>query len=63
LNQLFGKVNIEIYNLLGKKIKDITTEGSAVSSMSVDDMENGIYFVKILQKNEVIETKKLVVKH
>ncbi len=63
LDQVFGKVNIEVYNLLGKKIKDITTEGSVVSSMSVEDMENGIYFVKILQKNEVIETKKLVVKH
>lgn len=59
---IFEKVNtntnIEIYNLIGKKVfekKDITTP-----TIQINNLTHGVYLINITQDNEVI-TKKIIV--
>ena len=46
---------IEIYNLLGKKVKSIKSK-----VINVKNLPNGIYIVKIISINDEISTKKVV---
>ena len=47
---------VEIFSLLGKKIKEVATE---LNSINVDELSSGIYFIKAYSGNKHI-TKKLI---
>jgi endoglucanase Acf2 len=49
---------VEIFSLLGKKVKEVTTDFNAIP---VNELSNGIYFIKVYSKNTQI-TKKIVKK-
>jgi endoglucanase Acf2 len=49
---------VEIFSLLGKKVKEVTTDFNAVP---LNELSNGIYFIKAYSKNIQI-TKKIVKK-
>ena len=49
---------VEIFSLLGKKVKEVTTNFNAIP---VNELSNGIYFIKVYSKNTQI-TKKIVKK-
>lgn len=46
-------VNIEIYNVLGTKVKSIAHSGLE-SDVNVSDLQNGIYFVRYKNGNQMI---------
>ncbi|MBI3134797.1 MAG: T9SS type A sorting domain-containing protein [Bacteroidetes bacterium] len=55
-------VQVKIYNIMGELVeKAVLVDGQ--NSISVTDLTNGIYFYSILKNNEVVETKKLIVRH
>ena len=49
---------VEIFSLLGKKIKEVTTD---FNTINVDELSNGIYFIKAYSGNRHI-TKKMIKK-
>jgi len=44
------KVTLEIYNVVGAKVKSISTDQSS-NSINVQDLDNGMYFIRIKDKN------------
>ena len=57
-----GNYNVALYNLLGEEVgRRSLTNG--LNTIDVSHLNNGVYFYSILLNNEVIETKKLVVRH
>lgn len=55
-------VQVRIYNIMGELVqKTAIVDGQNV--LSVEDLTNGVYFYSIVKNNEVIETKKLIVRH
>ncbi len=57
-----NNVKINIHNLLGAKVKEISifgTNGKAI--IDVNDLNDGIYFYSVNIDNKIVETKRLVV--
>lgn len=55
-------VQVRIFNMMGELVSR-TTLVDGQNTVSVADLTNGIYFYSILKNNEVVETKKLIIKH
>ncbi|WP_299888829.1 spondin domain-containing protein [uncultured Lacinutrix sp.] len=53
---------IQIYNILGSIVKDITLEKKSSVSINIADLSKGIYLVKTKNNNGGINTKKLIIK-
>jgi len=52
-----------VYNLLGQKVKSQTisgTQGQAI--ISVDDMQEGMYFCNLIINGNAVKTEKFIVK-
>jgi len=60
-NNLDGVKNIEIYNLLGKRVYDNSTEND-VLNISTTDLKKGVYLIRIFSENKKIHHSKLIVK-
>ena len=59
-----NKGKVVIYDLLGSVVKDIEIPGNYGSlKLNTFDLVEGIYFYSLLINNEVIKTRKLIVKH
>lgn len=54
--------NVVMYNVLGEEVMRRTVV-NGVNKLNVADLNNGVYFYSITNNNEIIETKKLIVKH
>ena len=52
---------IVVYNILGEEVKNETLS-NGLNVLSVSDLNNGVYFYSIVRNNEIVETKKLVVR-
>ncbi|MBP9070390.1 MAG: T9SS type A sorting domain-containing protein [Bacteroidia bacterium] len=51
-----------IINLLGQKLKKITTQKDASSTIcNISDLGPGIYFIAISNKDKILERKKLII--
>lgn len=58
-----SNVNLVVYNLLGQEVKSqfvSSTQGRI--SISVDDLQPGIYFCSFRVNNDVVKTEKFIVK-
>lgn len=51
-------LNVEIYNILGSKVKSFTHEGPS-SQIVVSDLQNGVYFIRFIE-NGKLYTKQFV---
>lgn len=51
-----------MYNVIGKEVMRKTL-ANGLNTLDVKELNNGVYFYSILNKNDIIETKKLVVRH
>lgn len=64
-NKTAGKVNIEFYNAQGKLVKSNQlngTVGKNLAIVSVENLNKGMYFIKIKSENGVLQsTKKVIV--
>lgn len=55
-------VQISIYNIMGEVVlKESLVDGS--NTISVSNLTNGIYFYSVIKNGEMVETKKLIVRH
>lgn len=57
-----NNVNFTLYNVLGDVVMS-SKLNSGVNTLSVSSLPNGVYFYSILKKGNVVETKKLVIRH
>jgi hypothetical protein len=57
-----GEIKFVLFNMVGAQVLTQTlVEGS--NTINCDQLQNGIYFYSIVKNNEIVETKKLVVRH
>lgn len=57
-----NNAKINIHNLLGSKVKEITVPGTEGKvTFSVQDLVDGIYFYSVTLNNEIVETHRLVI--
>lgn len=55
-------VQLKIYNIMGELVERAAlVEGQ--NTIAVSDLTNGIYFYSIIKNNEIVETKKLIIRH
>lgn len=55
--------SVKIVNLLGSVVKEIEMNQNAGKiSIDISDLNNGIYFYSVVVNNEVLKTKKLVIR-
>lgn len=57
-----GDTYLIMHNLLGEEILRRTLV-NGLNKINVNDLQNGVYFYSIATNNEIIETKKLIVRH
>lgn len=53
--------NVKVYNLQGQLIQNITISSNQIE-LNTSSLENGVYFIDIIQGNEKV-TKKIIVQH
>lgn len=53
---------LKIYNVLGEEIVSRTIN-TGKNSINIESLPNGVYFYALLKDGELMETKKLIVKH
>lgn len=58
---LSGNYTVRISDVLGKVV--YTDEAGPVKKIDTDDFKNGVYLVSVLEKGNVIQTRRVVVKH
>lgn len=57
-----NSVEVKVYNIMGELVaKDILVDG--LNTLSVTTLTDGIYFYSVVKNGEIIETKKLIVRH
>ena len=60
-----GNIDVKMYNLLGSEVKNIINKslqkGFHSFDLSLEDIEEGVYFISILEDGKVVETTKIVV--
>jgi len=52
-------LTIDIYNILGEKIKSLRT-GPGKTSIDIKDQANGVYFINMIENNKIIAVSKIV---
>ena len=63
LDKTYSNATLKIVDVTGKMVKMRAIENSVNKiSFQLDDLEKGIYFIQILEKDNVISTEKLIVK-
>jgi len=58
---LGSEFNIQIYNILGKKVFDFNQVDQFPYMINVENFENGVYFVEIYRDNKRFATKKVLI--
>ncbi|MBK8927463.1 MAG: T9SS type A sorting domain-containing protein [Crocinitomicaceae bacterium] len=62
LNTGGNAVQLKLFNIMGELVmKTQLVEGN--NTVSLNDLTNGIYFYSIVKNGEVVETRKLIIKH
>lgn len=63
MNEVESSMQIALYDLLGKKIKETVQPSNRLTNIDVSDLQNGIYFLQIENKGGVIRKEKIVLNH
>lgn len=56
-----GEYSVRVTDVLGKVV--YTDEAGAIKKIDVSNFKNGVYLVTVAEKGEVIQTRRVVVKH
>lgn len=54
--------NLVVYNVVGEEVIKRTLNNGA-NKINVESLNNGVYFYSVVANNEIVETKKLIVRH
>lgn len=54
---------IRIVDLSGREIQRVATNESRINTIDLTNAQSGAYFVRFIQKNQMIESRKLIVSH
>ena len=52
---------VSVYDITGKQLKQFTNNVVKSNNFSVTDLNTGIYFIKIKEENNKVNTKKLII--
>lgn len=63
LNKTIKNIELELYNLLGQKIKTITNISGQTITLNRENLPNGLYFIRLTQDNKVIASEKLIISY
>lgn len=65
ISGISGEFNFEVINLLGQKSKEgrVNIQNSLQTNLNVSDLVEGVYFIVLKNRNTILKTSKLVVKH
>lgn len=55
--------NVAIFNITGQKISEISSGKTQQMEIPIQYLQNGMYLLKITVENDIIVTKKLIIKH
>jgi hypothetical protein len=55
-----GRINLEIFDIQGKRLKVHSLNAGEVNSIDLHDMNQGIYVAKIFIDNNLVATRKLI---
>jgi len=58
---LSGDYNVRVTDVLGKVV--YADEAGAIKKIDVNNFKNGVYLITVTEKGEVIQTRRVVVKH
>ncbi len=62
LPEVSGEVKFVLYNMVGSEVlRQTVVQGS--NTINCESLQNGVYFYSIIRNNELVETKKLIIKH
>ena len=53
---------VKIFNILGEEVRN-TNLINGINTIDVSDLNNGVYFYSVLRNNDIIETKKIFIRH
>ena len=60
-----GKIDVKMYNVIGSEVKNILNKnlqkGHHSHELNLEDIEEGVYFISILEDGKVMETTKIIV--
>ena len=57
-------VKFEFFDLLGKKVVSFSFEvfpGAQTFSISTDELQNGAYFIRMLQNGQILDNQKVLI--
>ena len=57
------EVMVTVINILGHRLKEVTSTSSKLIHIEIGDLPNGIYSVRIAQKDKQDFTKQVVIQH
>jgi hypothetical protein len=60
-DRLLQNVTVEMDNCLGQTVKQMKNISGRTITLERDDLPSGVYFIKLLQDNKVVGTKKLII--
>ena len=58
---IFNDATLIVYNLYGQLVKQITNTSGQTITFSRDNLPIGLYFVHLIQDNQVIGTEKIII--
>jgi hypothetical protein len=62
LPEISGDVKFVLYNMVGSEVlRQTVVQGS--NNINCESLQNGVYFYSIILNNNLVETKKLIIKH
>jgi hypothetical protein len=59
-SQQAGKADIRVSNLQGQVVMRSQTNGSGLTTLSTNTLQNGVYLVSVISGNQVVNRKVLV---
>jgi hypothetical protein len=57
-----GKINLAVYDMLGKKVKVYSLHADEINSIDLHDLNKGIYVAKIYVNDNLITSRKIIMK-
>jgi hypothetical protein len=58
--EIKGRIKIEIYDMHGKRLKISSLHSDQINTINLNDLEGGVYLVKIFADNNLVSSRKMI---